>query len=145
MQNFTLEKAPTYRNPDNVAESFLRERNTLWNLLRWMESKGFTVYKVFDGEEDIRVTNIEQALSACDAVDESTLFYKHPTLTYLLSLDVMLGEGEDGLIVDHTYNVPTGFNATIENYMYVQGMEYPTFENGDGVKSLLLQAYEMPV
>lgn len=145
MKNFKLEKAPAHSTPDKVRPEYLRERNALWNFLRWMEHKGFLLGAVFDGEARESVDTLEQAFSVCESVDESTLLYKREETSTFLVVDTMFGEGAEGIITDHTYNVPTGFNATIGNFMYVQGVDYPTFETGDGAKSLLQQAYEMEV
>jgi hypothetical protein len=47
-------------------------------MIRYLRKAGFTPYKVFDGEEDIRVETESQMLDEVFGVDEATAYFTHP-------------------------------------------------------------------
>ncbi len=147
--DFALERAPAASFIGDIREGWFRERNALWNLMRWMQYQGFSLGRVFDGEQWESVDSLEQALTVCSSVDESVLQYSCPSKSNL-TLYTMFGEGREGVVTDHSCR-DLQFVAAVNSFMYVVQDNEPmlgvmeTSEDGSlAVQySLLAQAYDM--
>ena len=55
------------------------ERQVVRHLIRTAKTHGYSVVKVNDGEEVVKVSNETEAMDAVFSVDESTIYFRHPT------------------------------------------------------------------
>ncbi|ARV77156.1 hypothetical protein SKUL_57 [Pseudomonas phage Skulduggery] len=92
------------------------ERRIAWNLMLWLQHKGFTVVNIDDGEEDTAVNNPLDAMELIFNLDEVRLEVASNTggrHTILL----VLGNGVD-MIADYGYSSgdPDGFDAAMQAF-----------------------------
>lgn len=81
-----------------------------------LEAGGWTPYKVFDGEEMEKVTDLDSALEVIDAVEESDVYFRKDRDHH--SVFLIPGNGED-VICDYSYAIDDadGFNAIMDSLM----------------------------
>ena len=55
------------------------ERKVVRHLIRTAKAHGYALVRVWDGEENVRVSTERDAMDAVFAVDESRIGFKHPS------------------------------------------------------------------
>lgn len=94
----------------------LLERRIVANLIHQLEQVGFQAYRVFDGEEYEKVSNMKEAMEVIFSVDESRLHVRQPGLKGH-TIVIILGNGVD-CISDHSIANEDGseFNAVMDSF-----------------------------
>lgn len=103
---------PTITPPalDRDAEAYARrkmqphtkvERRIIANLIAYLERQGWKVFNVFEGEEDIAVTDVKSAMEAIFSVDDSWLDVRNAAGKEH-RIRIVLGNGVD-CISDYSY------------------------------------------
>lgn len=107
----------------NVLEHWqAMERRIVWELSNYLQSKGFTIHAVFDGDDYTKVNNdIKAAMELIFNLDEASLRITHPDYPDSEhGVLFIMGNGNGGrdLIADWNYETDDrdGFDAAMEAF-----------------------------
>lgn len=92
------------------------DRNAATEIIRGVIHGGWRLDRVFDGEEDIDVTTVTQALDAIFAVDMAHLHVKHPTSGDTGWIWFVLGNDPDEVVADHTVNLSDAIDPVTDGW-----------------------------
>jgi hypothetical protein len=62
-------KIPGYKN-------HAKEHVVVWSVLKFLDANGHKPYKVFDGEESVKVDNLKEAFENAVAVEDAYVWFK---------------------------------------------------------------------
>lgn len=76
------------------------ERRVVWNLLHYLEEKGFKVISVGGGEERTKISDLKIAMEVIFSVDMSWVYVCKGTTYYCIV--IALGNSPEEVICDHS-------------------------------------------
>lgn len=93
------------------------ERRIVANLIAHLESNGFHVTSVYDGEEDIKVTDMKSAMELIFNLDDSRVYFSAGPTADDHSVVLVLGNGID-VVSDWTFTEgdPDKFYAVMDQF-----------------------------
>lgn len=96
------------------------ERVIFFNLLEFLATKGFAVYKTYDGEDETNVSSIKEAMELAFNLDEVTVYVRFDNGKIRAAHSIYFVFGNDGtdVIADWSYitNDIDGFNVAISDF-----------------------------
>lgn len=81
------------------------DRAAATQIIRGLIHKGWRLDRVYDGEEDISVVTVGQALAAIFAVDDAYLHVRLPATGDTGWVRFVLGNDPEEVVCDHTVNL----------------------------------------
>lgn len=88
------------------------ERRIVWNLLLHLQANGFALHSLFDGEENIPVTDPKAAMELIFNLDEAVVHVARDRRIYTIAL--IMGNGID-IISDHS-TASANFDAMMDRF-----------------------------
>lgn len=84
-------------------------------VVRALRGAGYVLDRVYDGEEDVNVDTVTEAIEAITAVDEATLYVDHPDQPSSFVFFV-LGNDPDEVVCDHGVSLSPVLDPLMERW-----------------------------
>lgn len=92
------------------------DRAAATQIIRGIIHAGWRLQCVADGEEEINVTTVTQALDAIFAVDMAHLYVRHPKTDERGWIWFVLGNDPEEVVCDHTLNLSPAIDPIMDGW-----------------------------